>query len=106
MLGDSVVLTVLGQVAFMPILVLAARLCPEVRGPMEPLFAFHLSSTAGLSCCTHACLSADAVACHCQHAAERLACCRACQMHGTAAASTPVCGEGRFHGCEHCSCSA
>jgi hypothetical protein len=30
-LGDSVVLTVLGQVAFMPVLVLAARLCPEVR---------------------------------------------------------------------------
>ena len=31
MLGDSVVLTVLGQVAFMPVLVLAAKLCPEVR---------------------------------------------------------------------------
>ena len=30
-LGDSVVLTVLGQVAFMPVLVLAAKLCPEVR---------------------------------------------------------------------------
>lgn len=30
-LGDSVVLTALGQVSFMPILVLAARLCPEVR---------------------------------------------------------------------------
>ena len=30
MLGDSVVLTVLGQVAFMPVLVLAAKLCPEV----------------------------------------------------------------------------
>jgi hypothetical protein len=30
-LGDSVVLTVLSQVAFMPVLVLAARLCPEVR---------------------------------------------------------------------------
>jgi hypothetical protein len=29
-LGDSVVLTVLSQVAFMPVLVLAARLCPEV----------------------------------------------------------------------------
>lgn len=29
-LGDSLVLTVLGQVSFMPILVLAARLCPEV----------------------------------------------------------------------------
>ncbi len=30
-LGDSAVLTVLGQVSFMPVLVLAARLCPEVR---------------------------------------------------------------------------
>ena len=29
-LGDSLVLTVLGQVSFMPVLVLAARLCPEV----------------------------------------------------------------------------
>lgn len=29
-LGDSVILTVLGQVAFMPVLVLAAQLCPEV----------------------------------------------------------------------------
>lgn len=29
-LGDSLVLTVLGQVSLMPILVLAARLCPEV----------------------------------------------------------------------------
>ena len=29
-LGDSAVLTVLGQVSFMPVLVLAARLCPEV----------------------------------------------------------------------------
>ena len=33
MLGDSLVLTVLGQVSFMPILVLAARLCPEVCSP-------------------------------------------------------------------------
>ena len=30
-LGDSAVITVLGQVSFMPILVLAARLCPDVR---------------------------------------------------------------------------
>ena len=30
-LGDSAVLTVLGQVSFMPVLVLAARLCPEVN---------------------------------------------------------------------------
>lgn len=29
-LGDSVVLVVLGQVAFMPLLVLAARICPQV----------------------------------------------------------------------------
>ena len=29
-LGDSLVLTVLSQVSFMPVLVLAARLCPEV----------------------------------------------------------------------------
>ena len=28
--GDVAVLTVLGQVSFMPVLVLAARLCPEV----------------------------------------------------------------------------
>lgn len=34
-LGDSLVLTVLGQVSFMPILVLAARLCPEVN-PSSP----------------------------------------------------------------------
>ena len=32
-LGDSLVLTVLGQVSFMPVLVLAARLCPEVGCP-------------------------------------------------------------------------
>ncbi len=32
-LGDSLVLTVLGQVSFMPVLVLAARLCPEVLQP-------------------------------------------------------------------------
>ena len=35
-LGDSVVLTVLGQVAFMPVLVLAARLCPEVCCAQKP----------------------------------------------------------------------
>lgn len=36
-LGDSLVLTVLGQVSFMPILVLAARLCPEVcQGVTRP----------------------------------------------------------------------
>lgn len=36
MLGDSVILTALGQVAFMPVLVLAAQLCPEVL-PACPL---------------------------------------------------------------------
>eukprot|EP00667_Euglena_gracilis_P005685 EG_transcript_5729 len=36
-LGDSVILTVLGQVAFMPILVLAARICPP--GIEATLFA-------------------------------------------------------------------
>lgn len=40
-LGDSVILTVLGQVAFMPILVLAARLCPE--GVEATLFATLMS---------------------------------------------------------------
>lgn len=30
-LADTALLTVLGQVAFMPLLVLAARICPEVR---------------------------------------------------------------------------
>ena len=45
-LGDSLVLTVLGQVSFMPILVLAARLCPEVcsctssLSPRHTLFQF------------------------------------------------------------------
>ncbi|GFR44950.1 hypothetical protein Agub_g5992, partial [Astrephomene gubernaculifera] len=40
-LGDSVVLTVLGQVSFMPILVLAARLCPA--GVEATLFATLMS---------------------------------------------------------------
>lgn len=34
-LGDSLVLTVLGQVSFMPVLVLAAQLCPEVSFPPQ-----------------------------------------------------------------------
>ena len=34
-LGDSLLLTVLGQVSFMPILVLAAQLCPEVGPPVR-----------------------------------------------------------------------
>lgn len=38
-LGDSLVLTVLGQVSFMPILVLAARLCPEVW--LHPSYTMH-----------------------------------------------------------------
>ncbi len=41
--GDSVVLTVLGQVAFMPTLVLAARLCPP--GIEGTLFATLMSSS-------------------------------------------------------------
>lgn len=36
-LGDSVVLTALGQVAFMPVLVLAAQLCPEVLPTCPPI---------------------------------------------------------------------
>ncbi|KAL6763052.1 BT1 family-domain-containing protein [Haematococcus lacustris] len=40
-LGDSVILTVLGQATFMPILVLAARLCPE--GVEATLFATLMS---------------------------------------------------------------
>lgn len=35
-LGDSVVLTALSQVAFMPVLVLAAQLCPEVLPTCPP----------------------------------------------------------------------
>ena len=35
-LGDSVILTVLGQVSFMPVLVLAARSCPEVSSMRLP----------------------------------------------------------------------
>ncbi|CAL5226019.1 g8825 [Coccomyxa viridis] len=44
-LGDSVVLTVLGQVAFMPVLVLAAKLCPE--GVEATLFATLMSILNG-----------------------------------------------------------
>jgi Na+/melibiose symporter-like transporter len=44
-LGDSVVLTVLAQVSFMPILVLAARLCPE--GVEATLFAALMSILNG-----------------------------------------------------------
>ncbi|MGF1478804.1 MAG: folate/biopterin family MFS transporter [Cyanophyceae cyanobacterium] len=47
-LGDSLVLTVMGQIAFMPVLVLAARLCPE--GIEATLFALLMSiwNLAGL----------------------------------------------------------
>ncbi|GAX77364.1 hypothetical protein CEUSTIGMA_g4810.t1 [Chlamydomonas eustigma] len=44
-LGDSVILTVLGQVSFMPILVLAARMCPE--GVEATLFATLMSVLNG-----------------------------------------------------------
>jgi folate/biopterin transporter len=47
-LGDSLILTVMGQVAYMPVLVLAARLCPP--GVEATLFALLMSVTnlAGL----------------------------------------------------------
>jgi folate/biopterin transporter len=47
-LGDSLVLTVMGQIAFMPVLVLAARLCPP--GVEATLFALLMSivNVAGL----------------------------------------------------------
>ncbi|MEO0407742.1 MAG: folate/biopterin family MFS transporter, partial [Cyanobacteria bacterium P01_A01_bin.135] len=40
-LGDSLILTVMGQIAYMPILVLAARICPE--GIEATLFALLMS---------------------------------------------------------------
>ena len=49
-LGDSAVLTVLGQVSFMPVLVLAAQICPEVRACKHP-FAWQPS----LQVCTAYC---------------------------------------------------
>lgn len=47
-LGDSLILTVMGQIAYMPVLVLAARLCP--KGIEATLFALLMSVTnlAGL----------------------------------------------------------
>lgn len=47
-LGDSLILTIMGQIAYMPILVLAARLCPP--GVEATLFALLMSVTnlAGL----------------------------------------------------------
>jgi len=44
-LGDSVMLTVLGQIAFMPVLVLAAQLCPP--GVEATLFALLMSGFNG-----------------------------------------------------------
>jgi hypothetical protein len=40
-LGDSLILTIAGRIAFMPVLVLAARLCPE--GIEATLFALLMS---------------------------------------------------------------
>eukprot|EP00871_Galdieria_phlegrea_P002925 jgi/Galph1/3633/GphlegSOOS_G2267.1 len=49
-LGDSVVLSVLGQVSFMPILVLAARLCPPgVEGILFAMLMFIFNSGGILS---------------------------------------------------------
>lgn len=47
-IGDSLILTVMGQIAYMPVLVLCARLCP--RGVEATLFALLMSITnlAGL----------------------------------------------------------
>ncbi|MGL5196988.1 MAG: folate/biopterin family MFS transporter, partial [Chroococcales cyanobacterium] len=47
-IGDSLILTVMGQIAYMPVLVLAARLCPP--GVEATLFALLMSVTnlAGL----------------------------------------------------------
>jgi folate/biopterin transporter len=47
-LGDSLILTVMGQIAYMPVLVLSARLCPE--GVEATLFALLMSifNLAGL----------------------------------------------------------
>ncbi|XP_051127976.1 folate-biopterin transporter 1, chloroplastic isoform X1 [Andrographis paniculata] len=44
-IGDSLVITVLGQVSFMPVLVLAAKLCPE--GMEATLFATLMSISNG-----------------------------------------------------------
>ena len=44
-IGDSLILTVLGQASFMPVLVLAARLCPQ--GMETTLFATLMSILNG-----------------------------------------------------------
>jgi len=49
-LGDSVILTVAGQIAFMPILVLAARLCPQgIEATLFALLMSILNLAGGLS---------------------------------------------------------
>jgi len=50
-LGDSLIMTVAGRIAFMPVLVLAARLCPE--GIEATLFALLMSVTNIASLCSY-----------------------------------------------------
>jgi folate/biopterin transporter len=50
-LGDSLVLTVMGQIAYMPVLVLAARLCPP--GVEATLFALLMSVSNLASLCSY-----------------------------------------------------
>lgn len=50
-LGDSLILTVMGQIAYMPILVLAARLCPP--GVEATLFALLMSVNNLASVCSY-----------------------------------------------------
>lgn len=50
-LGDSLILTVMGQIAYMPVLVLAARLCPP--GVEATLFALLMSITNLASVLSH-----------------------------------------------------
>ncbi len=50
-LGDSLVLTVMGQIAYMPVLVLAARLCPP--GVEATLFALLMSVNNLASLCSY-----------------------------------------------------
>ncbi len=66
-LGDSAVLTVLGQVSFMPVLVLAARLCPEVC-PAAPRLSNHVDSVIARS---RRCVGSTAVASQAHAAASR-----------------------------------
>ena len=50
-LGDSLILTVMGQIAYMPVLVLAARLCPP--GVEATLFALLMSVNNLASLCSY-----------------------------------------------------